>query len=66
MGGASRIRATAALALTLLLAACGGADQADAGGITPSEAQALNDAAAMLDNDSVALNALDPAQEPPE
>jgi len=41
------------------LAACGNIP-ADRGGVTASEAQQLNDAAAMLENDSVAANALTP------
>ncbi len=43
--------------LALMVAACG--DPAtDASGATPSEAQALNEAAAMLDANSVSANAL--------
>jgi major membrane immunogen (membrane-anchored lipoprotein) len=53
------MKPVSALVLALLLVACGARDEPDASGITPSEAQALNDAAAMLDNDSVALNALE-------
>lgn len=41
----------------LLLAACSG-DAGDPGGATPSEARQLNEAAAMLDEDSVSANAL--------
>jgi hypothetical protein len=52
------MNARPALALALLLAACGARDDPDPSGITQSEAEALNDAAAMLDNDSVRLNAL--------
>ncbi len=47
----------------LLLAGCNATDEPDApGGVTQSEAAALNDAAAMLDGNSVAANAL--ASEP--
>lgn len=43
--------------LALMVAACG--DPAtDASGATPGEAQALNDAAAMLDANSMSANAL--------
>ena len=55
----------AALVPALLLAACGPADEPDASGITPSEAEALNEAAEMLDNGSVALDALDNAAATP-
>lgn len=41
----------------LLLAACSG-EAGDPGGATPSEARQLNEAAAMLDEDSVSANAL--------
>lgn len=39
----------AVLPALAMLAACGGDDSAAVGGVTPSEAKALNDAAAMLD-----------------
>jgi ABC-type glycerol-3-phosphate transport system substrate-binding protein len=61
-GGAARTIVASAMAL--LLAGCGARDEPDPSGITPSEAEALNDAAAMLDNESVTLNALDPPAEP--
>ena len=41
-----------------LLGACGSDDMSQPGGITTSEAQELNDAAAMLDANAVELNAL--------
>lgn len=47
----------AVLPLALLLAACS-APATDPSGASPSEAQALNEAAAMLDNDSISANAL--------
>jgi hypothetical protein len=50
------LRAT--LALPLLLAACGRADDAP-GATSAGEAQSLNEAAAMLDANSVDLNSLD-------
>lgn len=46
-----------ALALALVLASCG-APATDQSGATPSEARQLNEAAAMLDNDSVSANAI--------
>ncbi len=50
-----------ALALALLLASCG-APATDQSGASPSESRQLNEAAAMLDNDSVSANAIvDPA-----
>jgi len=43
----------------LLLAACAAADEPDApGGVTQSEAAALNDAATMLDGNSVDANTI--------
>jgi ABC-type glycerol-3-phosphate transport system substrate-binding protein len=48
-----------ALACALLLSACGGGTQSDASGITPTEAQALNDAAEMLDANAVQIDADD-------
>ncbi|OYY89983.1 MAG: hypothetical protein B7Y45_09690 [Sphingomonas sp. 28-66-16] len=45
------------VALPLLLAACGGRDT-DSSGATASEARQLNDAAAMLDDQSVSANAV--------
>lgn len=45
----------------LLLSACSTADEPAApGGVTRDEAMALNDAAAMLDGNSIAANALTP------
>lgn len=46
-----------ALMLAAMLAACG-TPATDPSGATPGEAQALNEAAAMLDNDSVSANQL--------
>ncbi|URW75467.1 hypothetical protein M9980_13180 [Sphingomonas donggukensis] len=45
-------------ALALLIAGCGRADDADPGGISASEAQELNDAAAMLDANAIEINAV--------
>ncbi|MGE4321551.1 MAG: hypothetical protein AB7E60_00805 [Sphingobium sp.] len=44
-----RLPITAPAALLLLLTACGPASDAGVGGVSASEASALNDAAAMLD-----------------
>ncbi|WNO53263.1 hypothetical protein [Stakelama saccharophila] len=49
----------AAALLPVILSACGPNRNADGpGGVTVGEAEALNDAAAMLDNDSVSANAV--------
>lgn len=45
------------VAAALLLSACGGGDT-DATGATASESSQLNDAAAMLDAESVSANAV--------
>lgn len=47
-----------ALVPLLLVAACGSADEADPGGISADEAQELNDAAAMLDDNAISLGAV--------
>ncbi|MGN6270336.1 MAG: hypothetical protein ACTHM0_10655 [Sphingomonas sp.] len=53
------------LAPLLLLAACGQrADDPGLGGLSHSEASQLNDAAAMLDANSVSANAVANDQEP--
>ncbi len=49
------------LALSLLLTACGGSDT-DPSGATESEARQLNEAAAMLKDDSVSTNAISAEQ----
>ena len=48
---------SAALLPLLLLAACSGGSSDDAGAVTADEAAQLNDAAAMLDANSIDLNA---------
>jgi hypothetical protein len=50
------IRRLAPLASLLLLVACSGSEDVDPGGMSASEAQELNDAAAMLDANAVDLN----------
>ena len=52
----SRIVSAALLPL-LLLAACSGGGSDDPGAVTADEAAQLNDAAAMLDANSIDLNA---------
>ena len=53
------------LAPLLLLAACGqSADDPGLGGLSHSEASQLNDAAAMLDANSVSVDAVADNQEP--
>ncbi len=47
------------ISLLLALAACNSPNDPGVGGVTRSEAEALNDAAAMLDN-----NAVQPVPEP--
>ncbi len=42
-------------AAALTLAACSGASETETGGLTPSEDQALNDAAEMLDQADAAV-----------
>ena len=49
----------------LALAACGGADQVP-GGVSADEAAALNDAAVMLDTNSVSTDAIDNSEDPGE
>ncbi len=43
------------LAALLALSACGGGDASETGGLSPSEDQALNDAAEMLDQADAAV-----------
>lgn len=50
-------RSSGLLAAVLLLSACGGGDSTP-GAASPAEARALNDAAAMLDANSVDMNAV--------
>lgn len=50
--------APAGLVVALLLSACS-AEPDDRGAVTADEARQLNEAAAMLDNDSVSADALD-------
>ena len=59
------LRRAVLLAPLLLLAACGQrADDPGLGGLSHSEASQLNDAAAMLDANSVSANAVTNDQEP--
>lgn len=55
--------------MPLLLAGCGASGDPAAGGVSPSEAQALNDAAAMLDQTEPppsVLNPVAPQSQPPK
>lgn len=47
------VKAVAVLAAVMALAACNSPNDPGVGGVTRSEAEALNDAAAMLDNNAV-------------
>lgn len=49
----SRVRAIALLTLALSLAACGARKDPALGGLSADEASAMNDAAVMLDRNSV-------------
>lgn len=51
-----------AAGLSCALAACGGPQEAP-GGVTPDEAAALNDAAVMLDANSVSVDAVGNSEE---
>lgn len=53
------IKASLLVPLLAALAACNSPNDPGVGGVTRSEAEALNDAAAMLDN-----NAIEPVAEP--
>jgi hypothetical protein len=53
-------RPLAALCLALALAGCGSDGAREAGGVTPGEAEALEDAASMLDEQRLPPDALPP------
>ncbi|MFD1788174.1 hypothetical protein ACFSC3_11375 [Sphingomonas floccifaciens] len=53
-----RLRLVLALPAALTIVGCGSDAANDPGGLTASEAQELNDAAAMLDANAVDLNAV--------
>lgn len=53
-----RLRLALALPVALAIGGCGSDQPADSGGLTASEAQELNDAAAMLDANAIDLNAV--------
>ncbi|MES1973557.1 MAG: hypothetical protein V4472_13955 [Pseudomonadota bacterium] len=55
----TRTRCGGLLIAVLAVAACHGSDRTP-GAASPAEAQALNDAAAMLDANSVDMNAVTP------
>lgn len=54
------LRPVALLPLALLIAACGSDETSGPGGMSPDEAQELNDAAAMLDANAVELDEVSP------
>jgi len=56
------LRLAAPAALVLLLAACGSGEPEQPGGLTASEAQELNEAAAMLDANVLELDDVAPAE----
>jgi hypothetical protein len=49
----------------LALAACGGSDSREAGGVSPAEAEALDQAAEMLEAERLPAEAISPPQPPP-
>jgi hypothetical protein len=49
----------------LALAACGGADSREAGGVSPAEAEALDKAAEMLEAERLPPGAIPPPQPAP-
>ncbi|MBN2970822.1 hypothetical protein JW805_02165 [Roseomonas aeriglobus] len=51
-----RLRLVLALPAVLTMVGCGSDQVADPGGLTASEAQELNEAAAMLDANAIDLN----------
>ncbi|WP_294298903.1 hypothetical protein [uncultured Sphingomonas sp.] len=53
-----RLRLAFALPAALTVVGCGSDQPANPGGLTASEAQELNDAAAMLDANAIDLNAV--------
>lgn len=54
-----------ALAAVALLAACG-SDNREAGGVTPAEAEALDQAAEMLESERLPVEAIPPPVVPPQ
>jgi hypothetical protein len=52
------------ISVLLILAACGGSDSREAGGVSPAEAEALDQAAEMLEAERLPVEAIPPAQPP--
>jgi hypothetical protein len=53
------------LSALLILAACGGSDSREAGGVSPAEAEALDRAAEMLEGERLPAEAVLPPPVPP-
>ena len=54
------MRTTIALPALLILSACGGSDNREAGGVSPAEAEALDQAAEMLEAERLPAEAIPP------
>lgn len=52
------------LVVLLALAACGGSDTREAGGVSPAEAEALDQAAEMLETERLPAEAIPPPAQP--
>lgn len=59
------MRSLVLLPALLVLAACGGADNREAGGVSPAEAEALDQAAEMLEAERLPVEAIPPAPAAP-
>jgi hypothetical protein len=58
------MRTLIALPALLVLAACGGSDSREAGGVSPAEAEALDQAAEMLEAERLPAEAIPPPSAP--
>lgn len=59
------MRSLVLLPALLVLAACGGAGNREAGGVSPAEAEALDQAAEMLEAERLPVEAIPPAPAAP-
>lgn len=59
------MRKSCLLPALFVLAACGEADNREAGGVSPAEAEALDQAAEMLEAERLPAEAIPPAPPPP-